>query len=44
VQDKSRISVEMVFVMTMANYTWQDYETNKNVLSKLNLLAPELGI
>jgi hypothetical protein len=37
-QDKSMIaSVEMKFVRRMANYTWQDCITNKDVLLELKI-------
>jgi hypothetical protein len=36
-KDKSRMSAEMKFMRRKAKYTWQDYKTNKDILSNLKL-------
>jgi hypothetical protein len=30
-QGKSRISEEMIFILRMAKYSWQDYKTNEDI-------------
>jgi inositol 1,4,5-triphosphate receptor type 1 len=44
-QDKSRItSAEMKFMGRMAQYTWQDYKTNDDILSELKIKRAEKEI
>ena len=39
-QDTSRISAEMKFLRGTTKYTWQNYKTREDILSKLKKINP----